>query len=353
MARLKLEFKIGGRMVGPGHPCFIIAEAGVNHNGDMDMARRLVDVAAQAGADAVKFQTFKSEKLVSLSTPKAGYQLQTTDATETQGEMLRKLELPPEDHMGLQAHCKEAGLLFISTPFDEDSADFLAELDVPAFKIPSGEVNNLPFLEHVARKGKPVILSTGMSYLSEVDEAIRTIRNAGCDELVVLHCVSNYPADPADVNLGAMNSMATALGVPVGYSDHTLGIQVPLAARALGACVIEKHFTLDRGLPGPDHPASLEPQELIDMVRGIRIVESALGHGRKEPADSEANSRQVVRRSLAAKVDIGPGEVLSPNLLTQLRPGTGIPPNFMDQVIGRTLRRALRSGELLDWSDLR
>ena len=351
MAELDQEFDIGGRMVGHGHPCFIIAEAGVNHNGDMDMARKLVEVAAEARADAIKFQSFRAEKVVSRSAPKAEYQLKTTDATESQEQMLRKLELSPEAHVELQAHCKEVGLQFISTAFDIESVDLLAELGVPVFKIPSGEVNNLPFLDHVARKGKPVILSTGMSYLDEVEQAMRVMHSAGCQRMVVLHCVSNYPADSADVNLRAMETIAAGLDVPVGYSDHTLGIHVPLAARAMGACVIEKHFTLDRKLPGPDHPASLEPDELAEMVKGIRAVESALGHGRKEPADSELNNRQVVRRSLAAMIDLAPGEVLTANMLTQLRPGTGIAPTFMDQVIGRTLRHPRRSGELLQWSD--
>ena len=347
-----MEVEIRGRKIGPGHPCFIIAEAGVNHNGDIQMARRLVDVAVDAGADAIKFQTFKAERVVSATAPKAEYQMQTTNASESQLEMLRALELPHEAHAQLQAYCQERGVLFMSTPFDKGSVDLLDGLEVPVFKVPSGEVTSWPFLEYIAGKGKPMILSTGMSYLSEVDQAIRVIRNAGCNQLVVLHCVSNYPTDPADTNLRAMQTMATAFGVPVGYSDHTQGIEVPLAAVAMGASVIEKHFTLDRSLPGPDHLASLEPDELVAMIRGIRNVDAALGHGRKEPAPSETNTAEVARRSLAAEVDLPKGAVIQADMITLLRPGTGIPPTMLDNVVGRRLRRILKAGELIDWGDV-
>lgn len=343
---------IAGRQVGPGHSCFIIAEAGVNHNGDVELAKRLVDVAAEAGADAVKFQTFKAERVISATAPKAEYQLQTTDPSESQLDMARRLELSPEAHRELQAYCQERGILFMSTPFDKESADLLDELGVPVFKIGSGEITNWPFLEYVARKGKPIILSTGMSYLSEVDEAVRVIRDAGCDQLVLLHCVSNYPADPADANLRAMQTMATAFHVPVGYSDHTPGIEVALAAVALGACVIEKHFTLDKNLPGPDHRASLEPHELQALVAGIRTVELALGNGAKRPARSEVDNRLVVRRSLAAASDIPEGTVLRSDMLQALRPASGISPALVEHVVGRRVRRSLKSGQLIAWSDL-
>ncbi|MEA2031577.1 MAG: N-acetylneuraminate synthase, partial [candidate division Zixibacteria bacterium] len=249
---------------------FIIAEAGVNHNGNLELAKQLVDIAAKAGADAVKFQTFKAEKVVTPDSPKADYQLQATEESESQYEMLRKLELSHEQHVELMSYCRKQKIIFMSTPFDRESADFLYELSVPVFKIGSGEITNLPFLEYVSGKGKPVILSTGMSYLSEVDEAVKVVRKAGCERFVLLHCVSNYPAAAQDVNLQAMHTMATAFQVPVGYSDHTLGIEVSMAAVALGACVIEKHFTIDRTLLGPDHQASLEPDELSAMVKGIR-----------------------------------------------------------------------------------
>ena len=346
------SINIAGREIGPGCPCFIIAEAGVNHDGDLALAKQLVAAAVAAGADAVKFQTFRADGVVSAAAPKAEYQLQTTDASESQLEMLRKLELSPEAHRELQALCADSGILFISTPFDNESADLLSELGVPVFKTGSGELTSLPFLEYVARKGKPMIVSTGMSYMSEVDRAVRTVRSAGCDQLVLLHCVSNYPTEPSDANLRAIQTMATAFGLPVGYSDHTMGIEVPLAAAALGACVIEKHLTLDRNMPGPDHPASLEPGEMKAMVEGIRSVERALGDGAKVPAASEANSRQVVRRSLAAAQEIPAGATLEPALLTQLRPASGIPPASLGLVVGRKARRALQRGEILAWGDL-
>ena len=327
---------IAGRKVGPGQPCFIVAEAGVNHNGSLEMARQLVDVAARAGADAVKFQTFKAERVVSATAPKAEYQLETTDAAESQLDMIRRLELSPEAHRELQAYCQEQGVLFMSTPFDKESVDLLDELGVPVFKIGSGEVTNWLLLEHIARKGKPIILSTGMSYLSEVDEAVRVIREAGNEQLVLLHCVSNYPADPADANLCAMQMMAAAFQVPVGYSDHTPGIEVALAAVALGACVIEKHFTLDRDLPGPDHKASLEPAELKSMIQGLCTVEKALGNGVKRPQESEMSSRAAGRRSLIAARTIQSGTIITREMLTAKRPGTGIPPTQERLLVGRT-----------------
>ena len=337
---------IADRKVGPGQPCFIIAEAGVNHNGSLELARQLVEVAARAGADAVKFQTFKAARLVTPDAPKADYQLQTTDAAESQYDMLRQLELSPEAHKELMAYCQRQGILFMSTPFDEESADFLADLGVAVFKIPSGEITNLPFLDHVAHKGKPMIVSTGMAYLGEVEAAVHIIEQAGNRSFVLLHCVSIYPADPADANLRAMQTMATAFGVPVGYSDHTPGIEVALAAVALGACVIEKHFTLDRSLPGPDHRASLEPDELTALVRGIRTVEAALGHGRREPAASEANTAAVARRSLVAAKDISAGTVLTEEMIAIKRPGTGLPPAMRPYLIGRTVQMTVPAGAL-------
>jgi N,N'-diacetyllegionaminate synthase len=339
--------EIAGRKVGPGQPCFIIAEAGVNHNGDLEMAHRLVDVAAQAGVDAVKFQTFKAVHLVTPNAPKAGYQLQATDAAESQYDMLRRLELSAEAHRDLLAHCSAKKLIFMSSPFDEESADFLAELGVAVFKIPSGEITNLPFLAHVAGKGKPLIVSTGMSYLGEVEAAVRALEETGNRDFVLLHCVSNYPALPGDVNLRAMQTMAAAFDVPVGYSDHTPGIEVALAAVALGACVLEKHFTLDRDLPGPDHRASLEPDELAALVHGIHAVEAALGHGRKEPAASEANTTAVARKSLVAARDIPAGTVLTEDLIAARRPGTGLPPGVRPYLVGRTARVAIPAGTLL------
>ena len=307
------SIEIAGRKVGPDHPCLIIAEAGVNHNGDLDLARRLIDVAADASADVAKFQTAVPEKVVSSGAPKARYALETTDTEESQLDMVRRLHpFSPDDFAGLIEHCHERGIMFMSSPFDEPSIDLLDDLGVSAFKVPSGEITNLPYLSKMAAKGKPMIVSTGMSYLSEVETAVRTIRETGNEQFVLLHCVSNYPASPADVNLRAMHTMSVAMGAPVGYSDHTPGIEVALAAVALGACVIEKHFTMDRELPGPDHRASLEPHELEALVGGIRTVESTLGSGRKEPAPSEGNTADVARKSLVAALDIEAGTVLAP-----------------------------------------
>ena len=338
---------IAGHKVGPGQPCFIIAEAGVNHNGSLELAHQLVDAAVRAGADAVKFQTFKAERLVSPDAPKADYQLHTTDATESHFEMIRRLELSPDMHRDLKTYCGDRGILFMSSPFDEESADLLAELDVAVFKIPSGEITNIPLLHHVALKGKPMIVSTGMAYLSEVEAAVRAIQEAGNQQYVLLHCVSNYPADPADVNLRAMGTMSVAFGAPVGYSDHTMGTEMPIAAVAMGANVIEKHLTLDRALPGPDHVASLEPGEFAAMVGGIRNVESAMGHGRKEPAKSEANTASVARKSLVAARDIPAGTILTEGMIAFKRPGTGLPPVMLPHLLGRTVRAEIPEGTLI------
>ena len=338
---------IAKHQIGQSQRCFILAEAGVNHNGDIDLARKLVDAAAAAGADAVKFQTFRAEQIASNTAPKADYQLKTTNAEESQLEMLKRLELPDEAYRDLMDYCEQKDTAFLSTPFDESSADMLDEMGIGAFKLPSGEITNLPFLRHVAAKGKPMILSTGMSDLGEVEAAVKAIEDTGNRDLILLHCVSNYPAAPDDVNLRAMHTLAAAFGTPVGYSDHTEGIEIALAAVAMGACFIEKHFTLDRNLPGPDHQASLEPNELTRMVRGIRTIESAMGDGRKQPAASEAATASVARRSLVAARDIAAGTVLRDDMVKAMRPGTGLPPAMRACVIDRTLRRDVSKGELL------
>ena len=338
---------LGGRMVGHGYPCFVIAEAGVNHNGDLNLAHRLVDVAVEAGADAVKFQTFQTEHIISRNAPKADYQLENTGVDESQFDMLKALELPEEVFAQLMAHCQERGILFLSTPFDHESVDILARLDVAAFKVGSGEITNLPLLEKIAGHGKPMIISTGMATIGEVESAVRTAQNAGTQELILLHCVSNYPADPADVNLRAMRTMARAFRLPVGYSDHTEGLEVSLGAVALGAAVIEKHVTLDKSLPGPDHRASLEPDELARMISGIRIVEKSLGHGRKEPATSEANTTAVARKSLVAKRDLAAGTVLTEEMIDIKRPGYGLPPSMRLHLVGRSLRIDVTEDTLL------
>ena len=280
----------------------IIAEAGVNHNGDLALARQLIDVAAEAGADLVKFQTFSADRLVTAHAKKADYQTQTTDAGESQHAMIRRLELTRDMHEALIAHCKSRGIQFFSTGFDPESIDLLAELGLDRFKIPSGEITNLPYLRHVGRYGKPVILSTGMATLGEIEAALEVLEQAGTprDRITVLHCNTEYPTPMADVNLRAMLTIRDAFGVAVGYSDHTSGIEVAIAAVALGATVIEKHFTLDRNLPGPDHKASLEPDELKAMVAAIRNIEQALGDGIKRPSASEAKNKPIARKSLVA-----------------------------------------------------
>jgi N,N'-diacetyllegionaminate synthase len=343
----RMHLTIGHRKVGAGESCFIIAEAGVNHNGSLAMARELVDIAAEARADAVKFQTFIPEKVCSPFAPKATYQMETTETQESQLEMGKKLELPFEAFQDLQSYCNSKSILFLSTPFDYESADFLDELMIPAFKIPSGEITNLPFVEHIAKKGRSLILSTGMSTLEEVATAVETIRATGNEELALLHCVSNYPAQPSNVNLRAMRTMAEAFGVPVGYSDHTVGIDIASAAVALGACIIEKHLTIDHDLPGPDHRASLEPRELAEMVRSIRSIEAALGDGCKQPALEELNTAAVARRSLVAARNIHAGTVLTADLIAILRPGTGLPPSMRSQLLGERVRCDIPAGTLL------
>ena len=336
--------EIAGRRIGPDEPCFVIAEAGVNHGGDLDLARRLVDAAAEAGADAVKFQTFAADELATPQAPKAAYQMRTTDARETQLDMLRRLQLSREAHHALIAHCAERGILFLSSVFDEGSAELLEELGVPAFKIPSGELTNPALLCRLAAKGRPVILSTGMATLDEVSAAVATLGGGRCPPVVLLHCVSSYPADPSDVNLRAMSTMQASFGVPVGYSDHTLGLAIALAAVTLGACVLEKHLTLDRRLPGPDHAASLEPNEFAVLVRSLRSVEGALGHGRKEPSVHEVEIARTVRKSLVAARDIPAGTKLTEELVVVRRPGTGLPPSVRADILGWTTTRGLAAG---------
>jgi N-acetylneuraminate synthase/N,N'-diacetyllegionaminate synthase len=344
-------FVVGGRVLGEG-PVFVIAEAGVNHNGDLDLARRLVDAAADAGADAVKFQTFRTDALVSGTAPKARYQVETTGGAESQRAMLARLELSAEAHAGLRERATRRGLVFFSTPFDEASADLLVDLGVELLKVPSGEVTNLPLLRHVAAKGRPVLLSTGMSTLDEVATAVETIEKAGGPPLAILHCVSAYPAPPEDTNLRALDTLRARFGCPVGLSDHSLGLEIALAAVARGAAVLEKHLTLDRALPGPDHRASLPPADFAALVRGVRAVEAALGDGDKRPMPSEIDTRAVARRSLVAARALPAGHRLTRADVAIKRPGTGIAPGELDGVLGRRLARALVADELLDWPSL-
>jgi N,N'-diacetyllegionaminate synthase len=334
----------------------IIAEAGVNHNGDLEKARALIRVAAEAGADYVKFQTFKAEKLVSAEAKKAAYQINNMGGgDDTQYGMLKSLELREEHHAELKAYAESLGIKFLSTGFDEESVDFLDSIGMDFFKVPSGEITNHPYLKHVALKGKPVILSTGMSSLAEIEQALDTLTNAGVAEhdITVLHCNSQYPTPFEDVNLKAMLAIRDAFKVDVGYSDHTLGVEIPVAAVALGATVIEKHFTLDRNLPGPDHKASLEPGELKSMVHYIRHVEQALkGDGRKRPSASELPNKSLVRKSIHLAADKAAGSVIGEKDLVMKRPGDGIPPLFLEQVVGKKVSRSLTAGEKLSWQHL-
>lgn len=328
----------------------IIAEAGVNHNGDMALACELIDAAAAAGADLVKFQTFSANRQVTVHAKKADYQTKNTDADESQQAMIRRLELTPAMHEALIAHCTLRGIKFFSTGFDIESIDLLARLGLDRFKIPSGEITNLPYLRHVGRYAKPVILSTGMTDLGDIEAALAVLEHAGTkrDRITVLHCNTEYPTPMADVNLRAMTTIRDAFGVAVGYSDHTLGIEVPVAAVALGATVIEKHFTVARDLPGPDHRASLEPAELMGMVRAIRNIEDAMGDGIKRMTASEARNRPVARKSLVAACAIRAGERFTEANMTAKRPGTGLSPMRWDEVLGRIARRDFGPDELIE-----
>jgi N,N'-diacetyllegionaminate synthase len=328
----------------------IIAEAGVNHNGDIDMAKKLVDVAAEAGADLVKFQTFNADQLVTESASKADYQKLSGDGNESQHAMLRNLELTEAMHHELIAHCALRGIGFFSTGFDIESIDMLVSFGQELFKIPSGEITNLPYLRHIGKLGKEVILSTGMSSMDEIESAIKALEDSGTPRarITVLHCTTAYPAPMIDINLHAMQSIHTKFGVNVGYSDHTLGIEISLAAVALGATVIEKHFTLDRTLPGPDHKASLEPSELKAMLVGIRNIEVALGDGVKRPMPSELGNRDVSRKSIVASQDINPGEKFTQENLITKRPGSGISPMKWDQLLLKSAHRRFFADELID-----
>lgn len=332
-------------------PVLVIAEAGVNHNGQLDLALQLVDAAAEAGADYVKFQTFKAENVVTAGASKAAYQEKTTGKTESQQEMIRKLELDREAHEKLVARCAERGIGFLSTPFDYASIDLLEELGVDLFKVPSGEITNVPFLRKLAACGKPMIMSTGMASLGEIETALGVLFASGCgrDRITILHCNTEYPTPMEDVNLRAMLTIRDAFKVAVGYSDHTLGIEVPIAAVAMGATVIEKHFTTDRSLPGPDHAASLEPSELKQMVSAIRNIELALGDGIKRLTPSEAPNREVARRSIVAAAKIVKGDAFSGENLTVKRPGGGVSPLRWDEVMGRISARDYEPDELIEW----
>ena len=346
---------IAGRGIGQGYPCFVIAEAGVNHNGDIDLAHKLIDAAADAGADCVKFQTFKAESLVSPEARKAGYQLETTGAAETdQFSMLKALELSSEDHVALISHCRQRDIVFLSTPYDRDSLALLNRLDVAAIKIASTDTTNIPFLIEVDRSDRPVILSTGMCRLREVEEAVETLSaTARTGRLAILQCTSQYPVPLEDVNLRAMATMADAFDCPVGFSDHSTGIETCGWAVALGASLVEKHMTLDRAMSGPDHRASLEPQEMRDLIRAIRRFEIARGDGRKRIMPSESGNKAVMQKSLMLTRDLAEGDRIDAADLVCKRPAGGLAPSLFSTVAGKVAARPLKADTPLRMADVR
>lgn len=340
-----------GRRIGPGLPPFIIAEVGVNHNGSAEMANQLVEAAAAAGADAVKFQSFRAGKLVTRAAYKAEYQ-ERFGGSGSQYDMLKPLELSNHVVANLKKAAERLGLVFMSSPFDRESAAFLDSIGVPAFKLGSGELTNSPLLEYVGGFGKPVILSTGMAGTAEVEAAIEVVKKAGNEQIALLHCVSNYPANPKDANLKAISTMNRKFGVPVGYSDHCPGILISLAAAALGACIVEKHFTLDKDLPGPDHRSSLDRIELKQLVEGVRLVAGALGTGIKAPVLAEKPIAELTRKSVVATVLIPKGTKITGAMLTVKRPATGIPPGDLAGLVGAVAARDIQADETIKWEDV-
>jgi N,N'-diacetyllegionaminate synthase len=329
---------------------FIIAEAGVNHNGNIEIAKKMIEVAKECGADAIKFQTFKAEKVISKYAPKAEYQKQTTGEIDSQLEMVKKLELSFDDFIVLKEYCDKLNIMFLSTPFDFESIDFLDDLGLEIFKIPSGEITNLPYLEKIGKLGKKVILSTGMADLGEIEDALDILTSCGTkkEDITILHCNTEYPTPYEDVNLLAMLTIKEALKVKVGYSDHTLGIEVPIAAVALGASVIEKHFTLDKNMEGPDHKASLEPHKLKAMIDAIRNIEKSLGDGIKKPSKSELKNKDIARKSIVAKREIKKGEIFTEDNITVKRPGNGISPMRWYEVLGKVVLKDYKEDELIE-----
>jgi N-acetylneuraminate synthase/N,N'-diacetyllegionaminate synthase len=348
---MRKKIKIGNCLLGESELCFIIAEAGVNHNGSLGLAKKLVDGAKEVGVDAIKFQTFKAEDLVAKKTEMVAYQRKNVGKKESQFEMLKKLELTERDFIELKKYCDKKGIIFLSTPHTEDAIDFLESL-VPVYKIGSGDLTNLPFLEKVARKQKPIILSTGMATLNEIREAVNTIKKERNNKIILLHCTTNYPCPLEEVNLRAMLTLKKEFNLPIGYSDHTFGILVPIMAVAMGAKIIEKHFTLDKNLPGPDHKASLEPKELKEMVESIRNVEKALGNGIKRPTKNEEKIKSFVRKTIVAKVNIPKGIKITKEMLSIKRAGVGIEPKYLKKIIGKVAKKNIVKEEIITWGKI-
>lgn len=341
------KIKIGDRLIGEGEPTFIVAEIGVNHNGSVKMAKKLIDSAKEVGADAVKFQAFKAERIVTKYAEKAVYQKETTDPQKSQYNMLKKLELSDAEMKELHGYARKRNILFLSSVFDEESVDLLDRLDVPAFKVASGEITDLPLLRYMARKKRSIILSTGLSTLEEIGEALGIFTVEGITDIVLLHCITSYPAKAEEANLKMMDVLKKKFGFPVGFSDHTLGTAIPIAAVALGAVMIEKHFTLDKKLAGPDHRASLEPKEFEQMVQGIKNVECALGTGVRELTPEEEGIKKAARRSIVARVLIRKGTVIREDMLDCKRPGTGLEPKYVHKVIGKKANKDIEADELI------
>lgn len=331
--------------------CFIIAEAGVNHNGSLKLAKKLVDAAKDAGADAVKFQTFKAEDVVTKAAGMADYQKKNTGKNGSQLKMLKKIELSCRDFIELKKYCDKKGIIFLSTPHTEDAVNFLKPL-VSAYKVGSGDLTNLPVLKKIAAKKKPIILGTGMATLKEVKEAVETIKKCGNNKIIILHCTTNYPCLLNEVNLRAMTTLKKEFNLPVGYSDHTKNVFVPIMAIAMGASVIEKHFTLNKNMPGSDHKASLEPQELKEMVYNIRQAEKILGSAIKKPAESEKKIMKIARKSIVAKRDILKGEKITGSMLIIKRPGIGIEPKYLNKVINKKTKKEVKKDQLISWKDI-
>jgi N-acetylneuraminate synthase/N,N'-diacetyllegionaminate synthase len=347
-----IQIEIAGRKIGDSHPVFIIAEVGVNHNSDIELAKQLVRKAKECGADCVKFQTFKAERVVIENAPKAKYQLKTTDPGESQIEMLKKLEMPEEAYNEIIQCCQENEIIFLSTPYNIEDVEFLNDLGFPAFKLASISVAEPWFAAYTAKKGKPIILSTGMATIGEVDETVHAIRETGNDQLIILQCTTNYPSRHEDANLLAMQTMQKAFGLQIGYSDHTQDDTACIMSVALGAKVIEKHFTLDRTLPGPDQSSSYEPKKFSELVRKIRNAEAVLGSERKEPCEIEKENAVGMRRSIVTKANISKGVVISTEMLTFKRPAAGLAPKFLHEIVGCKARRNIPINSLIQWSDI-
>ncbi|MBF0521905.1 MAG: N-acetylneuraminate synthase [Candidatus Omnitrophica bacterium] len=346
---MEIRLENGTYHIGKNHPVFIIAEAGVNHNGDIRLAKQLIDSAKKAGADAVKFQTFKAENIILKNAPKAEYHIRTTgpDKTQTWYELLKTQEMSRQMHLELMAYCKKRGILFLSTPYDKESADLLDELGIPLFKVASTDANNLPFLEYLAKKKKPIILSTGMCYLDEVKASVDLIKKTANNDIILLHCTANYPSALEETNLRVLPLLRQALGVEVGYSDHTLGYTNAIASTAMGSVVFEKHFTVDKNLPGPDHQASLDFNELKETIRLIRETEIVLGKSIKEPAKSEMDNRKKLRKFLVSAMDIKKGAVVQKKHLDCKRTGGGLEPKYYYEFLGRKAKRNIKKDELI------